>query len=85
MKQPSGSRSGRRISGTGIGGGAGKWRASTKRSGKVRELYAAMTGIAERAEKAALKMEDYNRQVEQMLRTSEQKDTRSIVITGPCL
>ena len=40
---------------------------------EVRELYASMTGSAERAEKAARKMEDCNRQAEQMLRTSEQK------------
>ena len=37
---------------------------------EVRELYAAMTGSAERAEQAARKMEDGNRQAEQMLRTS---------------
>ena len=40
---------------------------------EVRELYAAMTGSAERAERAARKMEDYNRQAEQMLRTSGQE------------
>ena len=40
---------------------------------EVRELYAAMTGSAERAEKAARKMEDYNRQVEQMFHTAAQE------------
>ena len=40
---------------------------------EVRELYAAMTGSAERAEQAALKMEDCNRKVEQMFHTAAQE------------